>query len=330
MKIHILYSFQSGPWGGGNQFLKALKKELERIGVYTEKKENADVILFNSHHFFNDVFKFKKRFPNKIFVHRIDGPLGLYRGKDKIIDKIIFKFNNLVADGTVFQSHWSKKQNQNLYNNKNTYETVAYNAPDGTIFNKQNKRPFKSEGKVRLIAISWSDNIKKGFDTYKHLDENLDFSKYEMTFVGNSPLKFQNIKHIKAVPSNELANVLKSYDIYITASQKDPCSNSLIEALSSGLPAVVLNDGGHPELVQQGGEVFDNKNEIIGKIDKIANNYPYYQSKIPEFSIQKTAEEYYNFVEDIFHNKEYRKKKVTLFSNLTMIKLRIMFLFSKI
>ena len=59
----------------------------------------------------------------------------------------------------------------------------------------------------------------------------------------------------------------------------------------------------------------------------------YYQSKIPEFSIQKAAEEYYNFFGDIFNNtkqKTYTSKKVIFLFNLKMIKLKLMFLFSKI
>jgi len=41
MKIHILYNFQKGPWGGGNQFLKALKKEFNQRGIHEEKPEKA-------------------------------------------------------------------------------------------------------------------------------------------------------------------------------------------------------------------------------------------------------------------------------------------------
>lgn len=333
MKIHILYNFQEGPWGGGNQFLKALKQELINQGVYESSSQAAEVILFNSHHFFDDVFKLKKRFPEKIFIHRIDGPLGLYRGRDKIIDRIIFKFNDLLADGTAFQSHWSKAQNQKLHNARNKFEAVIHNAPDSAVFNKQNKKPFRPQEKIGLIAVSWSSNIKKGFDIYKYLDENLDFSKYEMVFVGNSPVEFKNIRHQKPLASKDLANVLRAQDIYITASQKDACSNALIEALSCGLPAAALNDGGHTELIQQGGELFQSDKDVIEKLNKIARNYSYFQSRIPEFSIKKAAEDYYGLAKKIFNeveNKTYQPKRVTLLSGLKLLKIKLMFLCSKI
>jgi len=285
MKIHILYKFQNQPWGGGNQFLKALKKELARMEVYEENPEKADVILFNSHHNFKEVFKIKKKFKEKILIHRIDGPLYLTRGKSKDLDRIIYKFNELIADGIVFQSNWCREQNKKFFKISAKYVTVIYNASDKEIFNRQ-KKSFNPD-KIKLVASCWSPNWRKGFEIYKYLDENLDFLKYEMTLVGNSPTRFKNIKYIKPVRSGELAEILKQHDIYVTASQNDPCSNSLIEALSCGLPAVVLNDGGHPELIQNGGELFYTKEDIIEKIDKIAKNYYHYQFKIPEFSIKK-------------------------------------------
>jgi len=83
--IHISFPFKNGPWGGGNQFLKALREYFRKAGVYSESSKKADVILFNSHHNFDEVFNIKKKYPNKILIHRVDGlvwkfnalPLGL-------------------------------------------------------------------------------------------------------------------------------------------------------------------------------------------------------------------------------------------------------------
>ncbi len=328
MKIHILYNFQKSPWGGGNQFLEALRKEFEKQDVYEQNSEKADVILFNSHHNFNKVFNFKKRFKNKIFIHRIDGPVYLIRGTNKDLDKIIYKFNELIADGIVFQSNWSKTQNNKSFKILCKYQTIIHNASDKKIFNKDNKKTFNPD-KIKLIVNSWSSNLRKGFDIYKFLDENLDFSKYEMCFIGNSPVEFKNIKYIKPVCSEELAKFLKEHDVYITASQNDPCSNSLIEALSCGLPAVARNNGGHPELVKNGGELFEGKQDIIEKIEKVAKNYSYYQSQIPEFSIKKIAQFYYKFAERIYddvQNKQYKSKQVSFSTEINFCKMKYMIL----
>ena len=49
-----MHKFRKSPWGGGNQFLKALKKYLKNQKVYTNKLSNADIIIFNSYPFENE------------------------------------------------------------------------------------------------------------------------------------------------------------------------------------------------------------------------------------------------------------------------------------
>ncbi len=325
MKINILYDFRQGPWGGGNQFLKALREYFKRERVYLENPEDADVILFNSHHFFDDVFDIKKKYPDKILIHRVDGPVFLIRGKDKVIDKIIFQFNSLFADGTIFQSKWSRKECHKLGMKKLKYETVIMNAPDPTIFNTIEKKLFNKK-KKKLIATSWSPNFIKGFDIYKYLDENLDFSKYEMIFIGNSPIGYKNIKWIRPVPSEEVAKILKEHDIYIIASRNDPCSNTLIEALHCGLPVVARNSGGHPEIIGGSGEFFNDEEDILIAIDKVANNYEYYQSQIDLPRIDNIGDRYYRFSENIykdFLNGNYYPKKVNILSTAKFIDMKL-------
>ncbi len=55
MRIHILFDFKSGAYGGGNQFLKALCQFFTDSNYYCNDPNNADVILINSHHQFKDI-----------------------------------------------------------------------------------------------------------------------------------------------------------------------------------------------------------------------------------------------------------------------------------
>lgn len=59
MKISINTKITEGTWGGGNQFLKALRKYFIKQECYAEFPEGADVILFNSHHDPKSVLKLK-------------------------------------------------------------------------------------------------------------------------------------------------------------------------------------------------------------------------------------------------------------------------------
>jgi len=202
--------------------------------------------------------------------------------------------------------------------NKSKYETKIINAPEPTIFNLEGKKHLQEE-KVKLIAISWSGNIRKGFDIYKFLDENLDFNKYEMTFVGNSPIVFKNVKWITPVPTKELADILKRHDIFVIASKADACSNTLIEALHCGLPAVARNAASHPEIIGAAGEFFEGKRDVITAIEKVIHDYTYYQQRIKIPTLDEVGQRYYEFAQTIYEdylNSDYLPKQRTLLKSM--------------
>jgi len=319
MKINIFFPFTKGSYGGGNQFLKALKIFFKEQYVYEESPIKADIILFNSHHNILELIRLKRKYPKKIFIHRIDGPIFLIRKDNMVLDKLIYNFNDKIADASIFQSAWSMQENYKLGIKKQQYETTILNAPDFKIFNKIGKSNFNPNKKIKIIATSWAANKSKGFDTYKYLDENLDFSKYEMTFCGNSPYQFKNIKIIAPLPSSELALILKQHDFFITASKNDPCSNALIEALHCGLPAIGYNDGGHPEIINKAGLIYNTNNELIECIEKGKNNYTHFQNNIKLPSINDTGMLYLNFIQEIYA-KTKKTKKLSLYNSIILRK----------
>ena len=308
MKIFITNKLIDGPTGGGNQFLKALKHQFTKKGLYTEDPLHADIVLFNSHQNLGLVHQLREINLRAKFVHRLDGPMRLYNNMDDQRDYMAYQMNSDYADAVIFQSEWSKQANIKLgLDISGKKDTVIHNAPDPGIFYPSDKK--QKNDKIRLIASSWSDNIRKGFLTYKYLDETLDFNKYEFFFMGRSPIAFKNIVSLGALTSQEVADELRKSDIFITASENDPCSNSLIEALSCGLPALALNSGGHPELVGQGGALFSKKEEIVNKLEDLCDNCINYQSNIKERTIEKVTDMYVCFFGDLTdeHRRNYRK-----------------------
>lgn len=309
LKIHIAFSITDKAAGGGNQFLKSLAKYLRSVDAYEQNAESADIILFNSHQRISEVAKIKLRYPHKIFVHRIDGPMRLYNKLTDKRDHIAYLANKYLADATIFQSRWSREQNYKLGLHENISETTISNTSDPSIFNRNEKVEFSTQRKIRLIATSWSRNWNRGFKIYKWLDENLDYNKYQMVFIGNSPVVFNNIQHIYPLKSEELTKYLKKSDIFITASQKDPCSNSLIEALHCGLPAVGLRDGGHPQIIGKGGVTFTRGEEILILLEKIIKNYHEYQANITVPSIEEVGRQYYDFMTEVYNKVQSGRQK---------------------
>ncbi|MBX3011960.1 MAG: glycosyltransferase family 4 protein [Caldilineaceae bacterium] len=286
--IAIFHEFAPPPAGGGHQFLRALWHEFDQRGLRVENNTispTTRACLFNSFNFdTNRLRRFRRT--NCRMVHRVDGPIDLYRGRDSGEDRRIWQINEELADATIFQSHFSLAKHAEvglLFRNP----VVIVNAPDPTIFHNQGRMAFAPDRKIRLLSSSWSDNPNKGAAVYQWLDEHLDWSRYEYTFIGRTPVPFKHIRRVAPLPSTQLADEMRRHDIFITASQNDPCSNALIEALTCGLPALYLQSGGHPELVGTGGLGFAATEEIPALLEQIIDNYTLYQQRIraPEMSI---------------------------------------------
>ena len=311
IKVTILFPLTDNNSGGGNQFLRSLKKEFVDKGVYSELAD-ADVVLFNSHQNIRNVVKAKIKFPNKLFVHRVDGPIRLYNTMEDMRDGIVNATNKHLADATVFQSIFSQESNYALGMSKCDYSTIIYNGVDRNVF--YSKTSGLSGGRIKIIASSWSSNINKGFDVYEYLDNHLDFEKYEMTFVGNSPVNFKNIRMLDPLNSKELANELRRNDIYISASRNDPCSNSVLEALACGLPVLCRNEGGHPELIKIAGEagaIFNTSQEIMDLLDEIIINYDEIQSRIIASDIKNISNQYVDFFNQVIKLSERKRKALS-------------------
>jgi glycosyltransferase involved in cell wall biosynthesis len=295
--FHIAFPIVDAPTGGGNQFLRALRDEFVRRGQHADDGRTADFVLFNSYQNVPAAVALRRANPRAIFVHRVDGPMRLYNRPDDPRDGLAMRANALVADATVFQTEWCRRANRELGWVQAGPEAVIGNAADPAVFAPRGAR--LPESRLRVIASSWSSNPNKGFDAYAWLDANLDPSRFEMTFVGNAPTKFTRLRATGALDSAALAGELRAHDIFITASRKDPCSNSVIEALTAGLPVVARADGGHPELVGAGGLLFSDHAEIPQLLARVAADYDSFRAAIRVPSIAAIADAYTGFAREL-------------------------------
>ncbi|MEI7880139.1 MAG: glycosyltransferase [bacterium] len=291
--VSIFHEFAPPPAGGGHQFMRAIWREIEKRGFRVEGNtisKTTRACLFNSFNFDAARLKAFRRTGCRM-VHRMDGPIGVYRGFDDGTDRRICDINREYADATIFQSHYSLLKHRELgmdFRNP----IVIPNATDPLIFNSTGRIDFNPNRKIKIISVSWSDNVNKGAAAYQWLDENLDWSRYEYTFIGRSPITFNNIRMIAPLASTDLAQELRQHDLYITASRNDPCSNSLLEALACGLPTLYLNSGGHPEIAGQAGLAFNEPVEMPALLDRLVADYQKFQSTIRVSDIKTIAQQY--------------------------------------
>ena len=262
--VALFHEFAPPPTGGGHQFLRALVSELQRRGLTVEVNRisaGTRACLFNS---FNFDFRRLRRFSrgDVRFVHRVDGPIATYRGFDDGTDARITEINRELADVTIVQSRYSRDAHLAL-GIELVEPRLISNAADPSIFHAPAEREPLAGRRVRVIATSWSDNLNKGAEVIAWLDRHLDHDRYELTFAGRTDQTFEHVRVLGPIASEPLAAELRRSDVYLAPSRNDPCSNALLEALASGLPAVFRASGGHPELVGDAGVAFDEPEEVV-------------------------------------------------------------------
>lgn len=294
--LGVFHDFVPPPGGGGNQALRAVLWELERRGVRVALNAlgtSALACLFNSFNFDARRLELMARHaPDECrMVHRVGAVTSLYRGVDDGTDALVADLNRRFADATLAISHATIEMYRSigieLVNPK-----VVYNACDPRIFNRNGRIPFSRERKLRLISSSWSDNPRKGEPAYRWLEQHLDWGRFEYTFVGRATAPFDRIRHVPPVPPEELAELLRQHDVFVTATENDAYSNALVEALSCGLPAVYLDSGGSAEAVKDAGFAFTSREQIPELLERLVDEYEERQAAISLPTLDQIADGY--------------------------------------
>jgi glycosyltransferase involved in cell wall biosynthesis len=289
--VAVFHEFAPPPAGGGNQFLRALVGELERRGLRVERNRlsrTARACLCNSYNFDFDRLRRLAR-PGCRIVHRVDGPIGVYRGHDDGTDRRIWEVNAALADATVFQSQYSLDRHAELGLAFREPQVIR-NTVDPRLFHAQGRAPLG--GRVRLIATSWSDNPAKGADVIKWLEGQLDWERFELTFVGRSPVAFERLSLIPPVTPAALAGILREHHVFVTASRHESCSNALLEALACGLPALYVDSGSNRELAGDAGLAFTEREELPELLEQVVGEWEERRAAISIPRLEDVAERY--------------------------------------
>ena len=291
--LAVFHEYLPPPSGGGHQFIRALTSELERRGLTIEANRisgETGTCLFNSFNF--DAARLRRFAREGVrMVHRVDGPIGVYRGFDDGTDRRILELNRAFADATVFQSRFSLEKHAELGLELRAPVLIP-NAPDPSIFYPPVESSPLAGRRLRVIATSWSDNPRKGAEVLAWIDRHLGVDSFEVTFAGRTEAQFERIRVVGPLGSQSLADLLRAHDVYLAPSRDDPCSNALLEGLACGLPAAFLRSGGHPELVGEAGLGFDEPEEIPGVLDRLSRELERRRAAISVPALVEVADRY--------------------------------------
>lgn len=326
MNICILFDMIESPTGGGNQFLKALRGQLVRMGhsVTTRPTAETQVVLLNGFNFasgrrlrVSQVAQIRQRgrmslpgrllplryyeaLPRRgpVLVHRVDGVPKLVRGHRTGADDVQPAVNRL-ADFTIFQSEFCRSSFIEHGGPSPERSHIINNGVDPYIFFPR-KHPMRVDGDLRLVAASWSPNPRKGFSTLAALSA---VRGIHIVFAGNwcPDVDPENVELAGQLGSDALAQLMRTSHALVHAAWNEPCSNTIVEALACGLPVIYRDSGGNAELVRScGTRLTDDLEEtVVSLTDKYRSFSDRARSQRGRFLIDRAAREYLAVFDDV-------------------------------
>jgi len=247
-KIYINRQPEEGPWGGGNNFVKAMYMHMPKMGfsiVSNPVVSIPDVIFLQSplpdnktRFSINEALFLKQKFPQIKIILRVNDCDA--RKGTSVIDNMWIQSSSLV-DKTVFVSNWMK----NYFIEKGWQckdNSVLYNGVNLDHFSESEKI---KNGKINIVTHHWSDNRMKGFDIYEELDDFVGTNdRFTFSYIGRELGTFKNTKVIKPLFGSSLGSELSKFDVYVSASKSDPGPNHILESLACKIPTYVSAAGG--------------------------------------------------------------------------------------
>ncbi len=273
MKVLINRKPVEGPWGGGNNFVKAFYKYLPEHGheVFNTFVPDLDVIFVMDPRYdelgisINEAIMYKNQFPNVKIVQRINECDARKNTND--IDKMLLECSKHI-DKTIFVSYWM----MNYFIEKKWQCKENYVLVNGVDEFYKPREKIKNN-KVNIVTHHWSDNYMKGFDYYEMID-NLCKDREDITFtyIGRERGTFKNTKVVPPLFGEALAKELGRYDLYITASRYDPGPNHVLEAIASEIPVFAYAEGGGACEFAGSEFIFNSFEDLVEKINKKSYN----------------------------------------------------------
>merc|ERR1712194_993029 len=234
-----------------------------------------------------------------------DGPFFLHRG-DIRQDYQLYRTVSKFCTGLVFQSEWSQRVTmmKGILQDIPEYVTqiVIGNAAEPEFsYRPSSLRSLPPDGRMRVGVAVWSTNVRKNNQLIIDLSSLADPKKFEFVHVGNRP-KFDKSAPMPLSPpmaQKELGNFMRDrIDAFLAPSWYECFNNSEIQALTSGLPVVALNESSHPAVIGSGGVLFgsetsrSNATDALAALEHLRTNYAHYASLVSSPNIDSIAEQY--------------------------------------
>lgn len=291
--------------------LFSLRKNLKHI--------NPDVILcFSMKNVLYALLTYRKK--TKIIGSERTNP---YYIKKNILSKFIEKILLPLADGFIFLTKEGRDYYPSAIKQKSTVipnGLFAEDIPKSIVpFNSRKLNVISAVG--RLHPVKDHITLLKAFKLFKlnHPTYKLQIygggSEYEKLNNLAKELKIEHSVVFNGIVDNVVQHIADS-GMFILSSKSESWGNSLMEALSCGIPSISTDcDFGPRQMIKNGVNGLlvpvENKNALAEAMSKIANNHSFAKDLSKNailiresHSAQKVANKYYNFIEKVVVHTE--------------------------
>ncbi|OGI16475.1 MAG: hypothetical protein A3J63_01335 [Candidatus Moranbacteria bacterium RIFCSPHIGHO2_02_FULL_40_12b] len=198
---------------------------------------------------------------------------------------------------------------------------IVYNGIDTEEFSPVAVRPLRNDFKIICVSrITARKGIKYLIEAVSKLVANSSDVKLEIIGEGDEKVNLENlvkelqlekfVTFLGLVDHKKLPELYRQADIFVLPSLNEGMSNTILEAIASGLPIIATDTGGTKELVREGenGYIVQMKNsdDIAEKIKLLINgknlreNMSQKSREIAEqMSWKKSAKQYFDFYKSI-------------------------------
>ncbi len=141
--------------------------------------------------------------------------------------------------------------------------TQIYNGVDAAKFHPEKKE----DGKVVIGTVGRMQSVKDQITLVKAFIRLLEIApqlreRVRLLIVGDGPLRKEAISMLEASNCSDLADLpgarndvpelMRKMDLFVLPSLAEGISNTILEAMATGLPVIATKVGGNPELVEEG------------------------------------------------------------------------------